>query len=270
MIWGDWHVHSNFCDGKNSPWELCSSAAKKGMCGLGIVFHSYTDFDESYCIKKEDIPLFFDEIKRLKAEYGGDIKIFGGVEQDLYSGSVPAQADFVIGSCHYVKLKDKYIPVDENKEILKKATEEYFGGSFLRLCEEYYAQKSTVAKKTGCDFVGHFDLITKFNDGEALFAENSQKYKDFALFAAEEILKNCSVFELNTGAIFRGYKNYPYPSKFILKFLKEKNADIILSGDAHCKDSLCFKFKEAEELLKSLGFDRRVVFENGRFEKVKI
>ena len=64
--WSDYHVHSVYCDGSDAPEELIKSAVKKEFHSLGILFHSHTGFDENYCIKKKDIPLFFDEILELK------------------------------------------------------------------------------------------------------------------------------------------------------------------------------------------------------------
>lgn len=267
---GDWHVHSNFCDGKNSLKELLDEAVKKELNGLGVVFHSHTEFDKSYCIKKEDIPLFFKEANNLKSEFGEKIKFSAGTEQDYFSEDIPKDADYIIGSCHYIKVGDNYIPVDETKEIMEDAAEKFFNGSFLKLAEVYFSQVATVAKKTKCDIVGHFDLITKFDSNENVLFKESREYKNYALCAADEIMKNCKVFELNTGVIFRGYKKNPYPADFVLRHLKQKNADIILSGDAHCGDALCFGFDEAEKYLKSIGFEHRVVLTENGFEKVKL
>ena len=46
----DLHTHTTFSDGRNSPEEMVLSAIGMGMSTLGISDHSYTSFDESYCI----------------------------------------------------------------------------------------------------------------------------------------------------------------------------------------------------------------------------
>ena len=263
--WSDFHVHSVYCDGSDAPEELMKSAVKKGFRSLGILFHSHTGFDENYCIKKKDIPLFFDEISELKKKYSESIEIYAGTEQDFFSETAPEEADYIIGSVHYIKTGEKYIPVDESAEILKAAADEYFGGNMLKLAEAYYVEEAQAAKKTKCHIIGHFDLITKFNEENALFDENNCQYRLCALSAAEELLKSCRVFELNTGAISRGYRSEPYPADFIMKYLREKNAEIILSGDAHCAENIGFEFEAAAERLRSLGFKQRVEIKNGRF-----
>ena len=53
MIFSDYHVHTAYCDGKSTPEEIVTSAIKKGMTHIGFSGHSYTFFDESYCMSKE-------------------------------------------------------------------------------------------------------------------------------------------------------------------------------------------------------------------------
>ena len=47
MIFCDYHVHTNFCDGKSAPEEIVLSAVEKGVPTLGFATHSYLDFDQS-------------------------------------------------------------------------------------------------------------------------------------------------------------------------------------------------------------------------------
>ena len=53
MMLSDFHVHTTFSDGKHTPEEMILSAVEKGMTAIGFSDHSYTAFDESYCIAKE-------------------------------------------------------------------------------------------------------------------------------------------------------------------------------------------------------------------------
>ena len=41
----NYHTHTDFCDGQNTPEEMAEAAAKKGFPALGFSGHSYTDFD---------------------------------------------------------------------------------------------------------------------------------------------------------------------------------------------------------------------------------
>ncbi|MBR0203368.1 MAG: hypothetical protein IJQ56_03275, partial [Synergistaceae bacterium] len=71
--------------------------------------------------------------------------------------------------------------------------------------------------------------------------------------AADKLIPTGRPFEINTGAISRGYKTVPYPSREILKYLAANNGKVILSSDSHSKENLMYKFPECEELAESLG-----------------
>ena len=55
MIKQDFHVHTTYSDGNNSPEEMILAAIDKGMAKIGISDHSYTWVDETYCVPKERI-----------------------------------------------------------------------------------------------------------------------------------------------------------------------------------------------------------------------
>ncbi len=249
MIKRDLHVHTTYCDGKHSPEEMVKAATQKGMETIGFSVHSYTFFDESYCIKKDKIEEYKEEISALKEKYRGEIEILLGVEQDFYSEEPTDGYDYVIGSVHYIKCGEVYIPVDEDKETLQTAAEKYYGGDIYSLIEEYYRTVKDVAKKTNATFIGHFDLISKFNEDGSLFDEKNPRYVIAWKNAADELLRANIPFEINTGAISRGYKTEPYPSTPIREYIKEKGGTFILSGDAHSKETLSHKFDEFYKFL---------------------
>ena len=46
------HSHTTYCDGKNSPEEMALAAMDRGFDVFGFSGHSYTAFDESYCMSR--------------------------------------------------------------------------------------------------------------------------------------------------------------------------------------------------------------------------
>ena len=112
----DLHVHTTYCDGKNTPEEMVLSAIEKGLDTLGFSVHSYMDFDLSYCIQKERIEDYKNEINALKEKYRDKIEILCGVELDYLSVMDVSGFDYKIGSVHYVKTCDGYeaVDLDEN------------------------------------------------------------------------------------------------------------------------------------------------------------
>ena len=69
----DLHTHTNFCDGKNTPEEMIVAAIQKGMDCIGFSAHSYTIFDQSYCMSQQNTERYKQEIGRLKKIYGDKI-----------------------------------------------------------------------------------------------------------------------------------------------------------------------------------------------------
>ena len=249
MITKDLHAHTAYCDGANSPEEMVKAAIDKGLTTFGLSGHSYTSFDTSYCMQREDIPRYIAEVNYLKAAYYDRIHVLCGVEQDYYSDYPTDEFDYVIGSVHYLRLGEEYVPVDESADILRSAADRYFGGDMIALCEEYYRTVADVANKTGCDIIGHFDLISKFNEREHLFDESDPRYAAAWKAAADELLKAGVPFEINTGAISRGCRTSPYPSAEMITYIKANGGRLVLSSDAHSTDAIAYGFGEYEECL---------------------
>lgn len=253
MILSDFHIHTAYCDGKDSPEDIVRAAAALGMKKLGFSGHSYTPFDEEPCMSPENTRLYRQEVSRLKAKYRAQIEILCGTECDYYSEIDADKYDYVIGSVHYIECGGNFRHVDHTPEMLREAVDEDFGGDPYALAERYYSLVADVVNRTNADVIGHFDLVAKFNAGGRFFDEDNPRYVDAAISAADALLKTGKPFEINTGAISRGYKSFPYPSLRILKYIAEHKGSVILSSDSHSKETLMFQFREYEALAEALG-----------------
>ena len=247
------HSHTTYCDGSLTPEEMVQAAIAKGCDSFGFSGHSYAPFDPYHCMSRENTRLYLRDGERLKEKYAGKIELFFGIEQDFYSDGSPTGFDFVIGTVHYLKINGEYVCVDAGAKSQMLAVETEFGGDYYAFVEEYYATIADI-KKTGADFVGHFDIVTKYNVEGSLFDEMHPRYVSAAIDAMNEILKTHRLFEINTGAMYRLGKTMQYPSTFLLKELHERGGEIILSSDSHDAESICWKFDEMLELIRSIGF----------------
>ena len=252
MILEDFHVHTNYCDGRDSPEDIVKEAIRRGMTRLGFSGHSYTEFDTEPCMSVDGTQRYVDEIHRLKAKYAGQIEILCGTEQDYYSDMPTGDYDYVIGSVHYVVYEGEYISVDNTPEIFADLIHR-FNDDPYKLAEEYYSLAADVVRKTNADIIGHFDLITKFNEGSRFFDEDNPRYISACNDVLASLLETGKPFEINTGAVSRGWRKSPYPSAKILEYIASHNGSVILSSDSHSKDTLMFQFAECEELARSLG-----------------
>ena len=134
--------------------------------------------------------------------------------------------------------------MDWTPEHLKEKVEQYFGGDWYAMTEQYFATVARVAEVTKCDIIGHFDLVTKFNEGYCLFNERNPRYVRAWQAAADVLLKTGKPFEVNTGAISRGYRTQPYPAPEIRKYILERGGELLMSSDAHSKDRIAFQFEK--------------------------
>ena len=208
---GNLHTHTIYCDGKDTPEELVKYASFKDCECIGFSGHSFTDIpdDEPFCMSREKTAEYKKEINRLKDVYKNRIKVMLGVEQDYFSEESTEDYEYVIGSVHYVLKDGTYIPVDASREKQIEAVNKYYGGDFYAFAEDYYKLVGNLYEKTKCDIVGHFDLITKFNEENDLFDTENPRYVKATDDALDKLLKEDVSFEINYGAICRGYRKTP-------------------------------------------------------------
>lgn len=244
MTESNFHTHTSFCDGNDTPEELIKKALEKGCKKIGFSGHSYTAFDESYCMSREGTELYKKEIRALKEKYSGQIEILLGVEQDYFSKEDTSEYDYVIGSVHYVKKDGLFFPIDLDKESFVKTVNEHYGGDFYALSEDYYALLSEIYEKTKCDIIGHFDLVTKYNEKNNLFDTRNERYINAAYKAIDALCGTGALIEINTGAIARGLREEPYPEELLREYMNKKGFKFIKSSDCHNKEKLLFGFEK--------------------------
>ena len=61
------------------------------------------------------------------------------------------------------------------------------------------------------------------------------------------------IFEINTGAMAKGWKTAPYPAPWILKHIAAKGGSVIINSDCHKAEFLDFGFDEALALAQCTG-----------------
>lgn len=255
-IKSNYHTHSTYCDGMNTLREMVDAALEKGFNAIGFSGHSYTPFDEEVSMSVEDTGKYEAELDSLKAEYADKIKILAGIEQDYFSEMTRSNYDYVIGSVHYTYKDGKYLSVDETPELFEMAVRDYYGNDVYGFIEDYYRLVADVVRKTDADIIGHLDLITKFNEGEKYFSENHPRYVAAVDEAIKKLIATGKLFEINTGAMARGYRKEPYPSSVIIKKIAEAGGRFILSSDAHSKENLDYGFEQVLEYLEDIGVDK--------------
>lgn len=257
----NYHTHTTFCDGKNTPEETVLSAIGKNMAAIGFSGHAYAPYC-TYGMK--DTAGYIKEVLRLRELYGDKIQIYLGIEEDSRAPSNRADFDYIIGSSHYFYKDGSYYPIDSSYDCFKKCID-IWGGDVLSLVEDYYGHFCSYIIKRKPDIIGHFDLITKFDELEVSLLLKNQEYNRIAEKYTEIALLSGCIFEVNTGAIARGYRTSPYPYENLLYAIKKNGGKVMLSSDSHSKETLDFAFDEARSLLLDIGFRESYVLYNGQF-----
>ena len=342
------HMHTTYCDGKDTAEAMTLAAIGEGLKTAGFSGHSFTPHDTSYCMSRELTQKYIEEIRALREKYAGRIRILLGTELDRYSDIDLSPYDYRIGSVHYifseegrrkrdeilarhaggaakgapdkeiaasdaemqslVKFKD-WSPVDDCPEDLcvfafgegagcadaedRKADPEWRKAKMLEAAELYFDTVGGIVTATDCDIIGHFDLLTKFTEGwgfgpagnivskagcgaaefvSDLFDTSDERYITAWKKAVDRIFDDCAeryrngyrnrleepgvlqagdkpVFEINTGAISKGYRTVPYPAADQIGYIKSRGGVLILSSDSHAAGTVCSGFEEFAYLL---------------------
>lgn len=253
----DLHMHTDFCDGADSAAAMVASAYEKGFAAVGLSSHSFSPFDGGFGMTNAVASAYREEVRRLRREYDGKIKVYLGIEQDVYSEPAVGY-DYIIGSAHYLRTQYGDVTVDNTAEAVERDVRELLDGNFMKYVAAYYELAARIPVMSGADIVGHFDLVTKFNEGNRFFDEDCPEYRRLAVEALRAAVSRCPVFEMNSGGVRRKKRTRPYPAPFLLKELREAGGKIIFSSDAHDASSVGFMFDEMAELARSCGFKSAV------------
>lgn len=249
------HCHTTFCDGADSPAAMAAAAFAAGCGAIGFSGHSPLPGQEAWAMDPARVADYRRAVMELKAEYAGRMEVYLGLEQDFYSPDTGPDWDYKIGSVHCLLMPDgTQLPLDESAATLASGVQRWFGGDWNALARDYYERMARVDTVTGGEIVGHFDLITKFNENMAQFDEGDPAYREAAFAALDELAGRGRIFEINTGAISREYRTAPYPAAFLLRRLAEKGGRITFSSDTHSAGTVLYGYREAVQLARDCGF----------------
>ncbi len=253
MIKSDYHVHTTFVDGKSDAEKIVQKAIELGMSEIGFSEHAHVAFDTECSLSSENTKVYRKTIKQLKEKYADKISILCGIEMDRFSDDDPSEYEYVIGSVHYLKVHDEYYAIDLSPEETLRCINCGFSGNIKNFVKAYYDTVSELKDVTEANIIGHFDIITKFENRGIVLADSEEFYSSCSKKAMLYLYKS-SAFEINTGGMIRGYKFHPYPCADILKNLAELGGRAVINSDSHSKDSLMKYFGNAENYASECGF----------------
>ena len=246
------------------------SAIAHGCDAIGFSGHSFVAPDPDYCMSIEKITEYCAEVRNAAEKYKDKIKVFLGIEQDIISDTAlyDDEYDYKIGSVHSVFKNGKYCSVDASDENFSYIVNEVYGRDPYALCEDYFEELARVFEVTRCDIVGHIDLVTKFNEGGKYFDETNERYVAAAERAIKKLADDGVIFEINTGAISRGYRKSPYPARHLLEIVRREGGKVTYSSDCHAAENILCGYKDAVNLARECGFEGFMKLIDGKFRLV--
>lgn len=259
------HCHTTFDDGNDSPEEMVLAAIGAGLAGIGVSLHCPIDGEEGWSCLSANEPRFLDEMRCLREKYADKIAVWCGLEYDMDAArrTVPPY-DYIIGSCHLLS----GIAIDADPDTAERLIA-YHGGA-ERAARLYYERVSAMADYAEIAIVGHFDLPTKFDERAPLYDTGATAYRDAAFAAMEKLSAAGKIFEINTGAISRGWRTAPYPEEALLRHLRSIGGRVCISSDAHSAAAIDFGFDMCEALAQDCGFEEVWQFDGRDFVPEKL
>ena len=265
------HTHSTYVDGKDTPEELILEAIQRGFGAIGFSEHSYLEcspFPNRLTLDRME--QYKREIKELKSKYRDRIQIFCGLEYEFFSELDTEDLDYLIGSVHYLDCDGRVVTFDLGLNETLDYIKEYFGGNGLAFAKKYFETVACLPERKAFDIIGHFDLVSKNNDRGGFFDASSQEYLHAGMEAIHALKGKIPFFEVNTGAISRGYKTEAYPQMEFLREFHRCGFGALITSDCHDKRFIDCDFEGAKELLLAAGFRSKYILTDNGFVEVEL
>jgi len=265
------HTHNNelHFDGRYSAREMIQTAQDLGFKTIGVTNHLQAHPLLTPFMKHE--PMFFDDynkaeavymkhieiLENLKSEFKIDIKI--GFEVDFFQAPhwqnffekkiVHLPVDYLICGSHFLKNDDESLIC--NIFHLKHLNPQPDEKTLRNLLANHY-RNIIKAIETDCfSFIAHLDYTTR------LGLATDESYNEYKYEVLEAVKKYKTPIEINTSGYDRIGR--PHPAPWMIKELAKDGGivPIVISDDAHYKESLGQHFEDAEQLLKDLNYTNR-------------
>ena len=263
------HIHSAYADGKDDPEEMVLQAIARGFDSIGFSEHSYMGFSSyPYQMTEAETPVYQAEIRGLKSKYKGIIDIFCGMEFEFFSSMPTEGFDYLIGSVHYLDFDGNILGFDRGLQETLDYVNDHFGGNGLQFAKKYFETVARLPEKKQFDILGHFDLLTKNNETGKFIDTSSKEYLNLGFEAIHALKGKIPLFEVNTGAISRGYKSSPYPQMEFLKEFNRLGFGVLITSDCHDKNYIDCYYEEAEALIRSAGFETKWILTDDGFKEM--
>ena len=224
----NYHTHCYRCKhAVGSEEDYIESAIRNGLKVIGISDHGQFPDDSFLRMDYKDVPIYLNELDRLKEKYKKDIKVLKSFEIEY----LPQYNDYYEYLLNDLKV-DYLLCGQHNFMSDGKMYDVYNLEGNTKLIN--YALSLKEAMESGYfKIIAHPDLIFM---NEVPIDAYSRRAVEIILDAAEE---TNTVLELNANGIRKGlhkFKHeirYKYPSRFFWEQVSKRNINVVIGSDCH-------------------------------------
>lgn len=260
MQLADYHTHSHFSDGAESPEAMLRHAIDLGLTAYGVADHApILKYGKKWNMSYDKQQEYTATLQELKQKYQANIKVYCSLEIDYIPDVVNPKSDYLphqlmdytVGSIHYLgRLKNGNL---EGFELLGKELQfglhQYYKGNAMKLVEDYYQNIRDMITYFTPTIIGHLDRIRLINREQIYFKESDHWYQDEIKETLKVLANTSSIMEINTKSVYSGVNQEPYPSYAVIQQANKLNIPMLLSSDAHQSQYITASFSDIYDKL---------------------
>ncbi len=246
----DLHNHTPLCNhAEGEVDEYVQAAIKKGIKYFGFSDHAPMDFDPSYRMRFDEMPIYEKMVQDVKRKYQDKIEVLLGYEVDYLNHHLDvrvlgADVDYLIGSVHFI---DEW--GFDNPEFIGR----YENEDIDTIWQQYFDAIEAMARSKKFDIVGHLDLIKVFK---------FMPKKEINLIAHNALvaIKDADmVLEINMSGLRKPIEQ-TYPSKELLQLAFSLDIPITFGSDAHKPEQVGLFDEAVVSLARQIGYTHCALF----------
>jgi histidinol-phosphatase (PHP family) len=275
----NYHSHSYYCDGKASPEDFVKAAVEKGFPAYGFSSHAPVPFTSRWNMEMGNLPVYLEDIAKIKRAYSGIIEIYTGLEVDYIDGIWGYRStdlgnyplDFYIGSVHYIgRFPDgSFFCFDGGQpDNFFKGIEVIYQNDFRKAITTFYQAEMQMVENEKPDVIGHMDKIKMHNAVMPYLNEQDDWYVGLVEDTLDIVQKTGCIVEVNTRGLYKHNPSLLYPAEWILKRIYLRKIPVLINSDSHYPTEIDLGFVEVAKLLKQIGFRTLRVLLRGKWQDV--
>jgi histidinol-phosphatase (PHP family) len=273
-FWTNYHSHSYYCDGVESPQAQLEAAIRQGVKAFGFSSHCPIGFSNTWSMQPERLAEYLHETRKLKVDFENDLEVYVGLEIDYIPEicgpkKFAADLDFTIGSVHYLNKNEVGEPweIDGTTEKFTRGLVEVHAGDIQKVVKLYYRRIREMIEQDPPDILGHLDKIKIHNLRNSLYDESEDWYQQEIEETLALLAESDCILEANTRGLYK--KNLStYPSMSVLKIAKQRNIPVMINSDSHAPSEITAKISRTALQLRQIGYKTLRVLKQGKWQDI--